>query len=136
MANYFVFKNGEFSSLYEVTSNGSKVNTASTRHVCRQMDKAQDGEYVSNMKKTPKVLVYGKLRGFVTKVSDDEIWDVIDKNLSESARQKDFKDLRAYFDEPNSSEVECWHESGATVVTKGIWIPFETLEQAVASLLR
>lgn len=120
--NYFVRNINGNRSLFHVVVNGSRYANTS-RCIVVEMQKV-NGVWCDKPKAVRKSIVYGKLKGFSVPISDKEIWDVIDINLSARERQKDFDELRAYFDQPNSADVETWHESGETVATNKLWTPF------------
>jgi len=127
MANYFVcsttaMSKKSFKTLYKVIKTGScYANTSRT--IVKEMVKGEDG-WTLKPNATPLPLVYGKLKGFASQVTDDEILACIDKNLTTAEKERDFAELRAYFNRDNASEVETWHKAGATVMSNQVWCPY------------
>jgi hypothetical protein len=131
MANYFVcsttaMSKKSFKTLYKVIKTGScYANTSRT--IVQEMVKGEDGNWALKPNGTPLPLVYGKLKGFASQVTDDEILACIDKNLTTAEKERDFAELRAYFNRDNASEVETWHKAGATVMSNQVWCPYSEI---------
>ena len=133
--NYFVCNRNGIRSLYKTASRCNKMNKLSTLHnvvpmVQMTMVDENGNIYREWVEKTNAVvtpLVFGTIKGYVVPITDAEIWEFIDKNLSAAERAKDFKVLRAEFNRPNDSDVECWHRSGATIATCELWTPFDKI---------
>lgn len=123
---YFICNSNGFKKMYQVMSEGSKYNPTCKRCIVAPMNHDADGNLVAH-KITRIPLVFSKLKGFVTKISDEEIWDIMglhNASFSErNKRMKDFTEHRNYFDDPNNAEYETWHESGDTVLSSKIWTP-------------
>ena len=129
MDNYFVCcttANKCFKTLYKVIKRGS-VYSNTTRTIVKEMVKDENGNWGLKPNATPLPLVYGKLKGFASQVTDDEILTCIDQNLTTAEKERDFAELRAYFNRDNASEVESWHKAGATVMSNQVWIPYSEI---------
>jgi len=131
MVNYFVRNINGYRDLFKTTNNGSKYYNT-TRHIVKQMvwDKGL-GMWVEKPNAAPIVLVYGTIKGFSANVSDEDILGVIDNNLSDAQRERDFNELRKYFNEPNATDVETWHRAGETILSQCLWTPYDEIPNGV-----
>jgi len=127
MINFFLCRHIENNNrmLYKVVKSGSDTVKECTRQILKPMVKTKEG-WVVKENAQPFPLVFSKLKGFSVKISNNEILECIHElnpNITDNAVAEDFKELRAYFDTPNWSDVEVWHKCGDTVLSKLLWTP-------------
>lgn len=118
--------------LYRVEKRGSIVNGTKTAcYVTKYADIDRQGNISIVDSKVVDQLVYRKRKGVMIEVSDKDIWDIImeqGKDLTMSQRQKDFDELRAYFDKPVEDDEPRWCSPRDTTASGDIWIPFSDIE--------
>jgi len=131
MPKYFICRNLDTNHrlLYKVVKDGDKNNKLSKRQILKIMEKTADGWQVKP-NAFPFPLVYGKLKGFAAEVSNKDILDAITEcnpNISKEEMDKDFHELREYFNTPLEGDIEVWHKCGDTVLSKLLWTPFDEI---------
>lgn len=118
--------------LYKVTKRGSDLNKTNTScFIVKYADVDREGNLSLVDSEVIDQVVFRKRKGVIIEVTDKEIWDIIMEqghDLTKAQRQKDFEELRTYFDKPIEDDEPRWCSPRDTTASGDIWIPLSDNE--------